>query len=151
MSQITLGNNHTGKVRLKKSRTALSDKLQGLRFASKKREPEHSFNDLQSAVLSAASHAETMCAADPHLRELIAEFSERDPGDRNREARELDGYIAALICRYVSNPHRHIRMRSPKCRVMTTADLKTGKGRCVAEIACWGYRTRFTLDFALPK
>jgi hypothetical protein len=105
---------------------------------------------LATMMIEAKRDARTTLAADPHLKRMMKQLAECDIQEAEQTAREVDGYVAEVIAKYLSNPYRKPRVRFPKVDVMSTTDLKAKEARCIVRVKAYGVTQRFTLDFKLP-
>lgn len=105
---------------------------------------------LAKMMIEAKQDARTTLSADPHLKRMMKQLAECDIQEAEQTAREVDGYVAEVIAKYLSNKWRKPRVRFPKVDVMSTVDLKSKVARCIVRVKAYGITQRFTLDFNLP-
>ena len=105
---------------------------------------------LAKMMIEAKQDARTTLSADPHLKRMMKQLAECDIQEAEQTAREVDGYVAQVIARYLSNPYRKPRVRFPKVHVMSTVNLKENVARCIVRVTAYGVTQRFALDFKLP-
>jgi len=105
---------------------------------------------LATMMIEAKRDARTTLSADPHLKRMMKQLAECDVQEAEQTAREVDGYVAEVIAKYLSNRWRKPRVRFPKVDVMSTTDLKAKEARCIVRVKAYGVTQRFTLDFKLP-
>lgn len=105
---------------------------------------------LATMMIEAKQDARTTLSADPHLKRMMKQLAECDIQEAEQTAREVDGYVAEVIAKYLSNKWRKPRVRFPKVDVMSTVDLKAKVARCIVRVKAYGVTQRFTLDFNLP-
>lgn len=106
---------------------------------------------LARLILEAVTDVKATLKADPHLRLMLRDLAASEDVDAETTALEVDGYISGMVASYLTNKRRKPRLRAPRVTVMSSANLKEGRARCVVRVCAWGHSQRFILDLEIIK